>query len=223
VTAGYGRGVAIRDVSFEVPRSGVVAVLGANGVGKTTTLRVASGLLRPKSGQVMVNGNDVTKLAPHQRAEAGLCLIPEGRGVFRGLTVADNLRIQIPPWRRDVNVDRAVEAFPVLGRRLGQMAGSLSGGEQQMLALSRAYLSEPSVVLVDEVSMGLAPALVDQIFVTLRDLAARGVALVIVEQYVGRALEIADDVVLLDKGQVTFSGKAAEVNEASLVQNYLGV
>jgi branched-chain amino acid transport system ATP-binding protein len=223
LVAGYGRSTAIRGVSLEVSAGGVVAVLGANGVGKTTTLRVASGLLRPKAGRVTVNGVDVTQEAPHARARAGVCLIPEGRGIFRSLSIVDNLKLQIPPWaERGAGYERAIEAFPVLGQRLHQQAGSLSGGEQQMLALSRAYLAEPSVVLVDEVSMGLSPALVDQIFETLADLASKGVALVIVEQYVGRALAIADTVVLLDKGEVTFSGPASEVDESALLQNYLG-
>jgi branched-chain amino acid transport system ATP-binding protein len=223
VTAGYGRTTIIRDVSFRVARGTVTALLGPNGAGKTTTLRTLAGLIKPSSGTILLDGIDVTRKAPHRRAEAGLCLIPEGRGIFRNLTVRENLRMQVPPWRRGAAVDAAVEAFPVLGERLDQVAGSLSGGQQQMLALGRAYLSAPSVVLLDEVSMGLAPRVVDEIFDSLKRLAAAGVALLLVEQYVSRALELADRVVLLDRGHVAYTGDTATMDEAELMKTYLGV
>jgi branched-chain amino acid transport system ATP-binding protein len=223
IEAGYEGTTVVRDLQFEVSRGGVTALLGANGAGKTTTLRVASGLLKPAHGSVTINGVDVTALQPYERAHLGLCMIPEGRGIFRSLTVAENLRLQIPQWVEDVAIDRAVDAFPALKRHLSHAAGNLSGGEQQMVALSRAYLSAPSVVLVDEASFGLSPAMVDQVFSTLRDLAASGVALLVVEQYVHRALEIADQVVVLDKGGVLFSGTPADMGEDLLVQTYMGV
>src|SRR5262249_44242257 len=158
---------------------------GANGAGKTTLLSCAAGTLKAQSGRIRVNGRDVTSDSPSQRARAGLCLIPEGRGVFHALTVRENLRMQVPPWAADASgVDSALEAFPVLKRKLGQLAGTMSGGEQQMLALCRAWIGQAAVVMVDEVSMGLAPHIVDEIFVALRELRASGVALVIVEQYV---------------------------------------
>ncbi|MGD9696763.1 MAG: ABC transporter ATP-binding protein [Thermoleophilia bacterium] len=223
VTAGYGRTVVLRDVSIEVHPGSVVALLGPNGAGKTTTLRVASGLLRPREGTVSIKKADVTRKPPHEIARAGLCLIPEGRGIFRSLTVAENLRLQLPPWAsKTASYDRALEAFPVLAERLHQQAGSLSGGQQQMVALARAYVSSPSVVLLDEVSMGLAPALVDEIFVALRTLAASGTALLLVEQYVNLALDIADHVVLLEKGSVAFSGSPSDLSEDALLRHYLG-
>ncbi|HVU72962.1 MAG TPA: ABC transporter ATP-binding protein [Mycobacteriales bacterium] len=223
VTAGYGRATVLRDVSFSVAPGSVTALLGPNGSGKTTTLRTVSGIVKPSAGSVLLGGADVTRKAPHRRAEKGLCLIPEGRGIFRSLTVRDNLRMQVPPWRRGAAVDAAITAFPVLGQRLDQVAGSLSGGQQQMLALGRAYLADPTVVLLDEVSMGLAPRVVDEIFGSLRALAATGVALVVVEQYVTRALELADQVVLLDRGTVGFCGSPATLDEAELMKSYLGV
>jgi branched-chain amino acid transport system ATP-binding protein len=142
--------------------------------------------------------------------------------VFRGLTVRDNLRMHVPTWAGDNSIEAAVSAFPVLGQRLDQLAGNLSGGQQQMLALSRAYLSNPSVVLLDEVSMGLAPRVVDEIFVSLRNLATRGVSLLLVEQYVERALEMADEVILLDRGRVSFSGQPRDLDTEALLRHYLG-
>jgi branched-chain amino acid transport system ATP-binding protein len=222
VDAGYGATTVIHEVSIEVPRSSVVALLGPNGVGKTTTLRVAAGLLRPSGGSVMVAGTEVSRTAPFRRSKLGVCLIPEGRGIFRSLTVRENLELQIPPWRRDGTIDAALEAFPVLRQRLGQVAGSLSGGQQQMLALSRAYLSAPKVVLLDEVSMGLAPVVVDAIFGSLRALASTGVSLVLVEQYVNRALEMADVAYLMARGGIVWAGPAAGLDTDALVNAYLG-
>src|ERR1700744_5790440 len=131
VSAGYGASAVLHDVSISVPRSSVVALLGPNGAGKTTTLRVAAGLLRPASGTVVLGGKDASKAAPFRRARQGVCLIPEGRGIFRSLTVRETLELLIPPWRKGESFDPAVQAFPILGERLGQVAGSLSGGQQQ--------------------------------------------------------------------------------------------
>jgi branched-chain amino acid transport system ATP-binding protein len=222
VTAGYGRTTVLRDVSFTVARGQVVALLGPNGAGKTTTLRVAVGLVRPRSGTVWAAGADVTRQRPHERARRGLCLIPEGRGIFRSLTVRENLRLQVPPWQADDAADAAVAAFPVLGKRLRQVAGTMSGGEQQMLALARAYLSRPDLVVIDEISLGLAPKVVESIFGSLRRLAADGVALLLVEQYVNRAMAMADHVLLLDRGTVSFSGQAGSVDDDTIIRAYLG-
>jgi branched-chain amino acid transport system ATP-binding protein len=223
ITAGYGRTVVLRDLSLDVPSGQVVALLGPNGVGKTTVLRIATGLLAASQGSVLINGVDVSSRSPHERAKAGLCLIPEGRGIFRNLSVAENLRLQLPPWAdRGASFAPAIEAFPVLGARLNQRAGSLSGGEQQMLALARAYLSSPSIVLLDEVSMGLAPILVNSVFAAIRKLASLGVTLLVVEQYVNRALDVADKIVLLDKGSIAFAGPASGLDQKSLVSHYLG-
>jgi branched-chain amino acid transport system ATP-binding protein len=223
IDGGYGRTRVLHDVSLAVPRSSVVALLGANGAGKTTLLRVASGLLRPTAGQVLLAGSDVTRQSAAQRARRGLCLIPEGRGVFRSLTVRDNLELAIPAGaKRTARLERPLTAFPALARRLNQVAGNLSGGEQQMLALSRAYLTEPAVVLLDELSMGLAPILVDQVFASIRQLAEDGIALILVEQYVNRGLELADRVCLINRGRITFSGPPGNLDSGALIRNYLG-
>jgi branched-chain amino acid transport system ATP-binding protein len=222
VNAGYGASSVLHDVTISVPRSSVVALLGPNGAGKTTTLRVAAGLLKPARGTVVINGEDATKAAPFRRARQGVCLIPEGRGIFRSLTVRENLELLIPPWRKGSDIDPAVQAFPILGERLGQTAGSLSGGQQQQLALARAFLSAPDVVLLDEVSMGLAPVIVDQIFESLKLLASTGVALVLVEQYVSRALEMADTAYLMARGAIAWSGPAAALDSDAITRAYLG-
>lgn len=221
VTAGYGRTTVLRDISLTVPTSSVVAIVGPNGAGKTTTLRVVAGLVKPQSGRVLVGDEDVTRLSPAQRSRAGICLIPEGRGVFPNLTVRENLRLQVPPWRSGASFDAAVDAFPVLGQRMDQSAGSLSGGQQQMLAVARAFLAEPSVAVLDEVSMGLAPKVIDHIYAGLRKLTASGIALLLVEQYVARALEMADRVVLLDRGTVSFDGPASALDEGTIMSSYL--
>jgi branched-chain amino acid transport system ATP-binding protein len=222
VGAGYGRTSVLHDITIEVPRSSVVALLGANGAGKTTTLRVAAGLIRPTSGVVSIGGADVSRQPHHRRARLGLCLIPEGRGIFRSLTVKDNLELQIPPWRKGATFDVAIEAFPTLGQRLHQVAGSLSGGQQQMLALARALLAAPKVVLLDEVSMGLAPIVVNEIFESLRALASTGVSLVVVEQYANRALDMADTTYLMVRGGIVWTGASRDLDEEALASAYLG-
>ena len=223
VFAGYGGTPVLRDVSMAVPRGAVVALLGANGAGKSTLLRTASGLLTPTRGSVSIGGSDVTRDPPHRRARRGLCLIPEGRGIFPALTVAENLRMQLPPWSRDRSaIDRALHAFPALGNRLQQIAGTMSGGQQQMLAVSRAWVAQPQIVLLDEVSMGLAPTIVDDIYGVLAELAADGIALLVVEQYVSRALATATHVYVLEKGEISFSGPPAALDESALLGSYLG-
>jgi branched-chain amino acid transport system ATP-binding protein len=223
ITAGYGDTTVLRDVSLEVPAGEVAALLGPNGAGKTTLLRVASGLLRPRRGQVLLSGVDVTRRAPHQLARRGLCHVPEGRGVFPALTVRENLNLQSQAGQESESIQRAIEAFPRLGERLNQLAGTMSGGEQQMLALARAYIQSPTIVLLDEVSLGLAPKVVDEIFEFLGKLRETGAALLLVEQYVNRALAVADRVYLLNRGEVAFSGDPSTVDEASLFEQYVGV
>jgi branched-chain amino acid transport system ATP-binding protein len=223
VSAGYAGSTVLRDVTIAVPEGSVVALLGPNGAGKTTLLRVASGLLAPSSGQVLVDGTDLAGRKPHEFSRAGVCHVPEGRGVFRQLTVKENLELQATVGEEASAIDRAAEVFPVLGQRLSQQAGTLSGGEQQMLALARAYVASPKAVLLDEVSMGLAPRIVDQIFEFLRALAQAGVAMLLVEQYVERALALAEYVYLLDRGTVTFAGDRAELVNEDLFERYLGV
>lgn len=222
VTAGYGRTVVLRDVSVSVEAGRIAALLGPNGAGKTTLLRTASGLMRSSAGTIWIHGEDHTRSAAHARARAGVTLIPEGRGIFRGLTVRENLVMQIPPGDRDATIEAGIEAFPVLGDRLSQTAGTMSGGQQQMLALARCFIARPKLVLLDEVSMGLAPQLIEEIFAALGRLAATGISLLLVEQYVSKALHFADDVHLLRRGSVTWSGPPAELDEDAVVNEYLG-
>jgi branched-chain amino acid transport system ATP-binding protein len=222
ITAGYDTGLVLSGVDLVVPDSCVVALLGPNGAGKTTLLRVASGLLAPASGRMTLDGEDVTGLAPNKLAKRGICHVPEGRGVFPGLSVADNLRMQAPR-----SVDRkaakvAAAVFPRLGERMNQLAGTMSGGEQQMLALAHAYVADADLVLLDEVSMGLAPKIVDEIFAYLLQIARMGKSLLIVEQYVSRALELADYVYILNRGEIVFAGEPGEVGEETILQSYLG-
>jgi branched-chain amino acid transport system ATP-binding protein len=222
VSAGYGTGRVLENVSLVVPDGAVVALLGPNGAGKTTLLRVMSGLLRPSAGRVLLDGEDVTNHSPYELARAGICHVPEGRGIFPTLSVADNLRLQAPRSVDRRAVDLAAAVFPRLEQRRKQLAGTLSGGEQQMLALSRAYVAEPATVLLDEVSMGLAPKVVDEIFDYLHRLAAKGISLLVVEQYVARALELADYVYILNRGRIRFAGEAGEVGDATVLESYLG-
>ncbi|HXN61903.1 MAG TPA: ABC transporter ATP-binding protein [Acidimicrobiales bacterium] len=222
VCAGYGSGKVLERVDLVVPDGAVVALLGPNGAGKTTLLKVASGLLRPSSGHVVFDGADVTAATPYELARLGICHVPEGRGVFPTLSVADNLRLQAPPSVDRHAVERAASVFPKLGQRRNQLAGTLSGGEQQMLALARAYVGTPTTVLLDEVSMGLAPKIVDEIFEYLRRLAAEGLSLLVVEQYVARALELADYVYILNRGRIRFAGEPSEVKDETVLESYLG-
>jgi branched-chain amino acid transport system ATP-binding protein len=223
VSAGYAGTMVLRDVTLVVPPSSVVALLGANGAGKTTLLRVASGLIRPSSGQLMLEGEVVTGRSPHALVSRGICHVPEGRGVFPTLSVRDNLVLQAVRSEESVALERAVSAFPILGRRMSQLAGTMSGGEQQMLALARAYVQQPRVVLLDEVSMGLAPTVVDEIFAFLGLLASEGSSLLLVEQYITRALAVADLVYLLARGRVTFAGEPTELNQDDVFASYVGL
>ncbi|WP_241840012.1 ABC transporter ATP-binding protein [Frankia sp. CcI49] len=214
----------LRDVSFRVMPGQMVALLGANGAGKTTTLRAAAGLLRPTSGQIALFGAQARRTSANIRAKDGVCLIPEGRGIFRSLTVRENLRLHgaVVKGRSDDGVAAAIEAFPALRDRLGEPAGRLSGGQQQMVALARAYIARPRLILLDEVSLGLAPKVVDEIFVALGALAATGVAMVLVEQYVQRAMAMADEVILLRRGAIEYSGPPSGLDEEAVVRGYLG-
>jgi branched-chain amino acid transport system ATP-binding protein len=223
VTAGYGDTTVLWSVDFAVGDGDVVALLGPNGAGKTTLLRTATGFVKPRSGRIAFDGQDVTGNAPHRYSRRGVCHLPEGRGIFPSLTVMENLTVQAREVDLKQSLADVTELFPILAQRLGQTAGSLSGGEQQMLALSRAYLTKPKVVLVDEPSLGLAPRIVDRIYEVLARFVARGVSLVIVEQYVQRALALANTVYILSRGEVIHVGKADELDPHEIYQRYLGV
>jgi branched-chain amino acid transport system ATP-binding protein len=222
VTGGYGDTTVLREVSLAVPDSSVVALLGPNGAGKSTTLRMASGLLRPRRGSVLLDGTDISRLSPYRRVAQGICHIPEGRGIFPSLTVKENVVIYSPQGKEKEAWARAVDTFPVIGARRRQVAGTLSGGEQQMLALVRAYIANPRVVLVDEASLGLAPLVVDEIFAFLERIAHEGASLLLVEQYVSRALALAQTVYLLHQGEIVYAGPAADLDEERIFALYTG-
>ena len=222
IVAGYGGTTVLRGVDLIVPDGAVVALLGANGAGKTTLLRVASGLLHPTEGELVLDGADVTRSSPHQLVRRGICHVPEGRGVFSSLTVQENLILQSARGEESEALERAIEAFPRLGERLQQTAGTMSGGEQQMLALARTYVQHPRLVLLDEVSMGLAPKIVDEIFEFLTLLRGQGASLLLVEQYVTRALAVADYVYLLNRGEVAFAGEPSELEGEDVFTQYVG-
>ncbi len=222
VCAGYGGMPVLDDVSLRVPDGHVIALIGPNGAGKTTTLRIASGLLHPTSGSVVIDDEPVGRCSPAELVTQGICHVPEGRAIFPSLTVRENLALFSRRGQERDAVELAVAAFPRLGERLGQTAGTMSGGEQQMLALSRAYVSSPRIVLLDEVSMGLAPTVVDEIFDFFQTLVATGAALLIVEQYVHRVLEVADHAYVLTEGRVLASGTPDELLSTDLFAAYLG-
>jgi branched-chain amino acid transport system ATP-binding protein len=222
VTARYGALTALRDISVTVHDSSVVAIIGPNGAGKSTMLRVASGLMQPATGRISLGSTDVTSWPPERRADAGICHVPEGRGIFPGLTVRENLILQASATTERDDIDAALHAFPILGERLKQIAGTLSGGQQQMLALARVVVSRAQFILLDEVSLGLAPIVVDQIYEFIGGLAAEGRSLLLVEQYVNRALAVADYVYLLANGAVRFHGKPSELDVEGVIESYLG-
>jgi len=222
VDAGYGATTVVRGIDLVVPDGAVVALLGPNGAGKTTLLKVGSSLLAPHAGSLFFDGRDVTGATPESLVRQGLCHVPEGRGVFRSLTVRENLRV-FTGGDDPGAVDRAVDAFPRLGERINQVAGTMSGGEQQMLALARAVVRTPRVVLLDEVSMGLAPLVVDEIFQFLERLAKEGCSLLVVEQYVEKALAFADYVYILSHGHLQFAGDPDELDVADVFGKYLGI
>lgn len=223
VTAGYGQTTVLRHVDFAVGEGEAVALLGPNGAGKTTLLRTATGFVKPKAGRIEFCGEDVTGLAPHVLAQRGFCHLPEGRGIFPSLTVEDNLTIQRGARKAGDAIAEVTELFPVLGQRLHQTAGSLSGGEQQMLALSRAYLTNPKLVVVDEASLGLAPLIVERIYDALAELVRRKMSLVVVEQYVQKALALANTVYIMNKGEIVHVCAAAETDAVEIYGRYLGL
>jgi branched-chain amino acid transport system ATP-binding protein len=205
--AGYGAVEALHGVDVVVPRGRLTAVLGPNGAGKTTLLSVLAGLVPLRAGTLRRQGRDITRTSAAERVRQGVLLVPEGRGTFPGLPVQENLRV----FARGGDPAPALEAFPVLGERLEQQAGSLSGGEQQMLALSRALLQRPQVLLLDELSSGLAPQVAAQLLALARELADQGTTVVLVEQYADEALAVADLVHVLGRGSVLLSGEPGEL------------
>jgi branched-chain amino acid transport system ATP-binding protein len=224
----YGGVAAVQDCSFSVPDGGVVALIGGNGAGKTTSVQCVAGALRPRRGSVRFAGEDVTGLPAHEAVERGLALVPEGRLVFQGLTVHENLLVAGRVARARAGLTRNLEhvygLFPRLKERRAQNAGSLSGGEQQMLAIGRGLMTQPKLLMLDEPSLGLSPILVSTIFRLIRSLHREGISILIVEQNLHQALAIAGHAYVLEKGRVAQSGTGrALLEDPKVKQAYLGV
>ena len=220
----YGAVVAVRGLNLDVGEGEIVALLGANGAGKTSTLRGISGLVRPRTGRIRFAGRRVAGASPSQMVRLGMAHVPEGRRVFPGLSVDENLLVggwglSASRSEFDRQREQVFELFPRLGERREQLAGSLSGGEQQMLAIGRALMSRPHLLLIDELSLGLAPLVVDGLIERLTALNREGMTLVLIEQFVHRALELADRVYVLAKGRLVFSGTPDEVTSARAVES----
>ena len=228
IQAYYGDSHVLHDISLELPKGQVLALLGRNGAGKTTCMNVAIGFLKPRQGEVSVWGENMTSQSPEQISKAGVGLVPQGRRVFPNLSVRENLIVAAQPNRYAManpwSLDRVHDLFPRLRERMHQQAGSLSGGEQQMLAIARALMTNPRVLLLDEPSEGLAPLIVAEVGKTIAKLKAEGLSIVLVEQNMHLALNLADQIVVLNTGVVAFNGTADQVREnEALITPYLGV
>ena len=220
----YADATALHEVSLSVGSRSVTALLGANGAGKSSLARAVSGLVKPQSGQICFDGEDVTSASADRIRRLGVAYVPEGRGIFRSLTVDENLRVAlqgVPKAERPAAIERAIELFPILGERRRQTAGTLSGGEQQMLSLARVLTRQPRLLIADEISLGLAPLVVEEVFAGLQRVINLGVSVILIEQFVHRALQIADRCHVLRRGRLVWSGEASEAG-TELVEHYLG-
>ncbi len=220
----YGLLQAVRGVSLAIGQGETVALIGANGAGKTTLLRAIAGAHRPHGGRVVFDGADITRAPAHRRVWLGIALVPEGRRLFPGLTVEENLRVAAPPRRRGRwNVRSVLEVFPLLQPRRHVVAANLSGGEQQAVAIGRALMSNPRVLLLDEVSLGLAPVVVDAVYRSLADVIKEGATVLLVEQDLTRALKVAGRVVCMLEGRVVLEGEASSLDRDRVVSAYFGL
>ncbi|MEI6734140.1 MAG: ABC transporter ATP-binding protein [Comamonadaceae bacterium] len=229
--AGYGKVQVLHGISINVPKGKIVTLIGSNGAGKTTTMRAISGMIKPEAGRITLAGQDITGLASHQIAKRGLAHSPEGRRVFPTLSVLDNIRMGAfvrytnarPRGDVESDLEKALEMFPRLKERTHQLAGTLSGGEQQMLAMARAVMLNPEVFLLDEPSMGLAPILVEEVFHTISRLKSQGVTMLLVEQFAAAALKVADYGYVLENGRISVHGPADQLKDDPAVKAaYLG-
>ena len=225
--AGYGAVEVLRGVDIRISHGELIALLGSNGAGKTTLNAVMSGLLAPRSGRVIFDGEDLTGVHYRRIVQAGLIQVPEGRKVFPNLTVLENLELGAftrARQRLSENIERVFETFPRLRERMAQLAGTMSGGEQQMLAIGRGLMAEPKLLILDEPSLGLSPLLVEELFTLIAKLRTDGLAILLVEQNVGQSLDIADRAYVMENGTIRFSGTATELLASdTLRQAYLGV
>jgi branched-chain amino acid transport system ATP-binding protein len=226
--SGYGEVQVLWGISLEVQPGKLTTIIGANGAGKTTTLRTTMGSLRPWRGRVLLHGEDVTRLSAHAKAERGLVLVPEGRQLFPNLSVEENLEMggysRRARKRQKDNLERVYEVFPRLKERRKQKSSTLSGGEQQMLAMGRGLMQQPVVLMIDELSLGLAPVLSQQLFLTLKTLRGQGITIVLVEQNVHLALALSDYTYVLAEGRVTIQGESRQVAQMDEVRRaYLGL
>jgi branched-chain amino acid transport system ATP-binding protein len=225
--AGYGRVEVLRGVDLHVNAGEIVALLGSNGAGKSTLNNTVSGLVRATTGRVMFDGSDLTNCPSRQVVQAGLIQVPEGRRIFPNLTVRENLELGAfarARERRSTNLDKVYTIFPRLKERVAQLAGTMSGGEQQMLAIGRGLMAEPKLLILDEPSLGLSPLLVEELFGLIRRLHREGLTVLLVEQNVGQSLEIADRAYVMENGSIRFSGPPAELlASADLKRAYLGL
>lgn len=225
VEVSYGEARAVFGVDLTIPAGGALAVLGRNGAGKSSLAAAIGGTVRPSAGRVLLDGIDITRASSHRRSRLGIAFVPEERAIFPHLSVLDNLKLRlrhaVPRTERGAALERAFELFPALAQRRRQGAGTLSGGEQQMLSLARVMAAPPRLLVADEMSLGLAPKLVDVVFSTLAEARAEGVTVLLVEQYVDRALEFADDAVIMNRGQIVWRGKSGDAGR-ELATGYLG-
>lgn len=221
----YGKVEAVRGVSFDVQAGSLVTLVGANGAGKSSIINAIAGIVKPASGKIMFDGQDITRTGSHKLVKRGLVQVPEGRQVLSTLTIAENLQLGARLLRSGAGaaIDGIYDRFPVLGERRQLPAGSLSGGEQQMLAIGRAMLAEPRVIFMDEPSMGLAPKIVDEVFKVIEEIRSAGTTVVLVEQNARRALQAADEGHVLQNGEIVRSGNAADLlADDGIIQAYLG-
>ncbi|MDY4693120.1 MAG: ABC transporter ATP-binding protein [Blautia sp.] len=223
----YGMIQALKGISFSVNEGEVIALIGANGAGKTTTLHTVTGLLRAKSGQIIYDGQDITKVPAHKIVTMGMAHVPEGRRVFSNMTVLQNLKMgaftRSDKDEIEDSIQKVYKRFPRLQERQNQTAGTLSGGEQQMLAMGRALMSKPKIILMDEPSMGLSPIFVNEIFDIIKEVSESGTTVLLVEQNAKKALTIADRAYVLETGRITLEGKASDLlNNESVQKAYLG-
>ncbi len=224
----YGKIEAIKGISLNVGQGEIVTLVGANGAGKTTLLKTISGILKPSAGVISFESKDIQSIAPHNRVLAGLCQAPEGRGIFPGMTVLENLEMgkySRPEWKKELqeDLDRVYTLFPRLKERQGQAGGTLSGGEQQMLSIGRALMSRPRLLLLDEPSMGLAPMFIQQIFKIIREIQTQGVSILLVEQNAAQALSCANRAYIMETGNIVKEGSGKELlNDEAIKKAYLG-